>query len=208
MEEFQRFLMALSERPGSTLAISAHRLPYNSKAFKISRSSCAEKGPLQMSGLRWLCHRSRHCLAILPGSWCAIAAHLFAPNSLTSAFRASSSFTVQGPFVMLGSSTFCHRCRHCTSLRSLSASDIAFQFFPSFALTAECKTESSSSDHFREPPRFLGVGASLMSSSSSKGDTVAEMVGVLAFSNKGALFVCAGFASISDRSESLKCCIS
>lgn len=52
MDEFQWFLMALSVRPGSSLAISAHLFPISLCDCKISRSSSSDHGALQMSGLR------------------------------------------------------------------------------------------------------------------------------------------------------------
>eukprot|EP00966_Prymnesium_polylepis_P207761 4812691-Prymnesium_polylepis.1 len=80
--EFQRtqeFFIELSVRPGRDLAISAHLLP-SSACFEItSASSSALHAPLLIAGSSWLCHRSRHCLPLRPGSALAISAHLQPP---------------------------------------------------------------------------------------------------------------------------------
>ena len=60
--EFQWFLMALSVRPGSSLAISAHRLPHFLWADCKMVSSSAVHSPFFTAGSRWLCqlHTSIH----------------------------------------------------------------------------------------------------------------------------------------------------
>ena len=62
--EFQRFLIALSVRPGKHLTITDHRVPYRLTASWIARSSSAVHFAFVTCGLRWLCHRSRHCLPV------------------------------------------------------------------------------------------------------------------------------------------------
>ena len=66
---FQRFLIALSVRPGSKVAISAHLLPWLLCASTRTSSSLRVQPHFLMSGFRWLCHRSRHCFPMRPGSW-------------------------------------------------------------------------------------------------------------------------------------------
>ena len=56
MDEFQWFLMALSVRPCSSVAISAQRCPTSRHAVTMTRSSSSVHGSLLMSGERWLCH--------------------------------------------------------------------------------------------------------------------------------------------------------
>ena len=81
MDEFQWFLMALSvlpsekksvglrvllelprpekphtHRPGSSLAISAQRLPSVTCASRMTRSSASDHDSLLMCGFKWLCH--------------------------------------------------------------------------------------------------------------------------------------------------------
>jgi hypothetical protein len=56
MDEFQWFLMALSVRPGRSLAISAHLGPVVWIADRMARSSSSVHGPFWMLGSRWLCH--------------------------------------------------------------------------------------------------------------------------------------------------------
>lgn len=73
MVEFQWFLIALSVRPGRSLAISAHLLPSCLCASISMLSSSSDHASFLIEGLRWLCHRSRHCLPILP-CWRAIKA--------------------------------------------------------------------------------------------------------------------------------------
>ena len=60
--------MELSVLPGRHLAISAHRLPIILCARKRRHYSIAVHWSFLMWGLRWLCHRSRHCLPTLPAS--------------------------------------------------------------------------------------------------------------------------------------------
>mmetsp|Transcript_6391 Transcript_6391/g.21443 ORF Transcript_6391/g.21443 Transcript_6391/m.21443 type:complete len:217 (+) Transcript_6391:1338-1988(+) len=106
---FQWFLIALSVRPTNVFAISAHLFPNVLCAMIKLRSSSRDHSSRLISGLRWLYHRSRHCLPIRPGSCCAILLHCFAPNSPTSSMILASSSLVQGPFTSSGFSTFCHR---------------------------------------------------------------------------------------------------
>ena len=54
-DEFQWFFIALSVRPGSTLAISAHRFPNLWWASRMLRSSLSVHGALLICGFRWLC---------------------------------------------------------------------------------------------------------------------------------------------------------
>jgi hypothetical protein len=51
---FQWFLMALSVRPGSSLAMVAHLLPCCACAFRMRRSSSSVKVSLRTSGFSWL----------------------------------------------------------------------------------------------------------------------------------------------------------
>ena len=148
IDEFQRFLMALSVRPGSVLAISAHRFPRIACAWGGSEGrhqglprrsspeprlsvpglggtaqhaqmpwvenetggsppSCSAGGgratcrrrlsshsdhdSFEISGSRWLCQRSLHCLPRRPGSSAAIRAHCLVPHLATAAVTFSSS---------------------------------------------------------------------------------------------------------------------
>ena len=83
MLEFQWFLIALSVRPGSSFAISAHLLPHSRHAVTITASSASVHGPLLMSAHKWLCHRSRHCFPSRPFSASAITVHDLAPCRFT-----------------------------------------------------------------------------------------------------------------------------
>lgn len=47
-----------------------------------------EREETLMFGLRWLCHLSRHCFPILPGSNFAICDHFLSPNWFTNSTRA------------------------------------------------------------------------------------------------------------------------
>jgi len=109
--------MALSVRPGNDLAISAQRLPFSACAIISWRSSSALHSSRLMSGSRWLYHRSRHCFPIRPGSSLAIFDQRFGPSSVTSWTIFASSSAVHGPLTRSGFSTFCHLCKHCTSVR-------------------------------------------------------------------------------------------
>jgi hypothetical protein len=50
-----------------------------SRRIELALSSSAVHESFLMSGLRWLCHRSRHCLPLRPGRCRAICAHFFVP---------------------------------------------------------------------------------------------------------------------------------
>lgn len=96
-------------RPGNILAISAQRFPTVTCDSRIVRSSSSFQGCLEMSGFKWLCHRSRHCFPIRPGRFDAINDHFFAPYFLTSSTTFRSSSAVHGPLMRDGFNTFCHR---------------------------------------------------------------------------------------------------
>ena len=105
MEEFQWFLMELSVRPGRYLAISAQRLPKVLWARNKIHSSCSLQSYFLISGFKWLCHRSLHCLPILPilnhflpGRFSEIVVHFCAPYFWTSLMRYASSSVVQDRF--------------------------------------------------------------------------------------------------------------
>merc|ERR1740124_1160517 len=70
--EFQRFLIALSVRPGSICAILDHLVPSFCTSSIMSWSSASVHSSLLTEGHTWLCHRSLHCLPTLPGSSFAI----------------------------------------------------------------------------------------------------------------------------------------
>jgi hypothetical protein len=54
--EFHRFLIALSVRPGSCLAISAHLVPTCCTSSMMSCSSSSVQSSLFTDGHKWLCH--------------------------------------------------------------------------------------------------------------------------------------------------------
>lgn len=53
-----------------------------------------------ISGLRWLCQRSRHCLPMRPFRCLAINVHRFGPYFRTNSMTCSSSSLVQGPVIL------------------------------------------------------------------------------------------------------------
>ena len=73
-------------------------------------------------------YRSRHCFPMRPGKAFAITDHFLAPWACTRSMTFASSSAVQGPLTSSGLSTFCHRWRHWTSVRSGKVSAIFFQF--------------------------------------------------------------------------------
>jgi len=77
--------------PVNSLAISAHRLPRSRWDSRMARSSSSLQGCLLIEGSRLLCHRSRHCLPLRPGSSRAIWDHSLAPNLPTNSIRAAWS---------------------------------------------------------------------------------------------------------------------
>jgi hypothetical protein len=63
--------------------------------------------------------------------------------------------------------TFCHLCRHCTSVLPFKLSEIFFQFLPSFASTAFLRHSSSVTVHLPMEARRLGDVEGLSSTASS-----------------------------------------
>ena len=107
-------------------------------------SSSGVHGSLTISGFRWLYHRSLHCFPNRPESDFAMTDQLFTPSDSTRFLTILSSSAVHGPFTNPGLRTFCHRCRHCTSVLSSICSEIIFQFFPLKFFTAVRNFSSSS----------------------------------------------------------------
>mmetsp|Transcript_8411 Transcript_8411/g.7536 ORF Transcript_8411/g.7536 Transcript_8411/m.7536 type:complete len:232 (-) Transcript_8411:249-944(-) len=167
--EFHLFLIALSVLPGNSLAISAHLLPLTLCSSIIILSSSSVHGDLLISGFKWLYHLSRHCFPNRPFSCRAMNDQLFTPYDATKLTTQSSSSCVHGPFIRPGRKTFCHLCRHCTSVLASNKFEIFFQFLPPFFSTASRNISSSSTVHFP----LVGVfdilsGASLIESNSSQ----------------------------------------
>ncbi|KAG9453526.1 hypothetical protein H6P81_006430 [Aristolochia fimbriata] len=97
--EFQWFLMALSVRPGRSLAMAAHLFPWAAWAEMITSSSSSEKGRCCTEGLNWLHHRSRHDFPDLPGTPALIADQFLGPCCVTSFLNTSSSSGLHDPFI-------------------------------------------------------------------------------------------------------------
>lgn len=100
IEEFQWFLIELSVLPTIALAKSAHRFPWTLWWRKRSQSSSSLQGAFLISGLRWLCHLSLHCLPSLPGRLAAIEVHFSGPNLWTNLNNNKSSSSVQGSLLL------------------------------------------------------------------------------------------------------------
>ena len=94
--EFQKFLMALSVLPGTSLAISAHLLPILLCSLRINCSSWVDQGSRFIAGSNWLCHRSRICFAERSGRLFAILHQRRRPNFCTISRIRSSSCCVHG----------------------------------------------------------------------------------------------------------------
>mmetsp|Transcript_26908 Transcript_26908/g.54814 ORF Transcript_26908/g.54814 Transcript_26908/m.54814 type:complete len:313 (-) Transcript_26908:428-1366(-) len=97
--EFQWFLMALSVRPGSSFAISAHRFCSRLWASMSKASSSGVQRSLRTLGSSWLCHRSRICFPVRPGRCMASDDQDLRPWILTSCMTVSSSSFVHGHFI-------------------------------------------------------------------------------------------------------------
>ena len=74
-----------------------HLLPMVLWACRMMSSSSCVHASFLMSGLRWLCHRSLHCLPIRPGRLAAMVLHFFGPYLSTSCTTILSSAFVHGP---------------------------------------------------------------------------------------------------------------
>ena len=96
--ELKRFLMALSVRPSTYLAMSHQRLPCTKCSFTISMSSSMVHLRFVIFGSKWLCHLSRHCFPIRPGRLLATWVQFLAPCETTILVKISSSSLVQVPF--------------------------------------------------------------------------------------------------------------
>ena len=95
--ELKRFLMALSVRPSTCLAMSHQRLPCTKCNLTMSISSSTVHLRLVMLGSRWLCHLSRHCFPMRPGRLLATWVQFLAPRVVTIWVKISSSPAVQVP---------------------------------------------------------------------------------------------------------------
>lgn len=144
MEEFQWFLIELSVLPSRTFAISAHLFPIFQCWRKRVHSSSIDQFSFLILGFKWLCHLSLHCFPILPGRLSAMDVHFYGPFFSTKSSTSLSSSGVQGPFMSVGFNTFCHLCKHYTSVLPFKSSAIFFQFFASYLSTASYRRLSSS----------------------------------------------------------------
>jgi hypothetical protein len=142
--EFQWFLMWLSVLPGRSLLINAHLLPYMRYAWINVISSSSVHLSFLMSGFRWLCHLSLHCFPIRPLKCLAISDQFLGPFIVTNFVSLSSSSSVHMPLTNFGFNTFCHLCRHWTSVRLLKWELIFFQFFAPCFFTSFIRSSSSS----------------------------------------------------------------
>mmetsp|Transcript_19212 Transcript_19212/g.48906 ORF Transcript_19212/g.48906 Transcript_19212/m.48906 type:complete len:458 (-) Transcript_19212:212-1585(-) len=143
IEEFQWFLIELSVRPGSALAISAHLLPTLACSASSFSSSSGVHASFRMPSSSWLCQRSRHCLPMRPGRCEAICDHFLGPSSSTRRITVSSSSFVHGPLTSAGLSTLDQRCAHCTSVLSRKCEFTFFQSASTSGSAAAIKSLSS-----------------------------------------------------------------
>jgi hypothetical protein len=97
--EFQWFLMALSVRPESNLAMVAHLFPNLAWARRMASSSSGVKGRCSTCGESWLHHRRRHDLPDRPGMDLLMRDQLRAPWRPTRRCSASSSSGLHGPLI-------------------------------------------------------------------------------------------------------------
>ena len=89
---FQWFFTLFSALPGRALASSTHRLPHRAWALTSAASSLCDHAVFLMSGLSWLCQRSRHCLPTRPGKRAARADQWPSPWMATSLFFFEENF--------------------------------------------------------------------------------------------------------------------
>lgn len=161
--EYHRFFTALSERPGSLRAMTAHLLPSSSCSLHSWASSSAVKGVCFSVGSRWLTQRSRHCLPMRPGNCFAMAAHEGGPllSDTNLRMRASSSGVHDPLMVAVPCIMFACLCRHSTSLRRPSrySSEIRFHLFslPSAATPRRKHSSSSLLQAFLRLPREVAA---------------------------------------------------
>eukprot|EP00964_Phaeocystis_antarctica_P006952 scaffold3756_cov60-Phaeocystis_antarctica.AAC.2 len=98
--EFHRFLIALSVRPGKSLTISDQRVPSSCTFRMMAASSSTDQSDLSTSGLRWLCHRSRHCFPERPTICLPTALQRILPPSAVIAATSRSSCASWSAFQM------------------------------------------------------------------------------------------------------------
>ncbi|KVI09928.1 Ribosomal protein L41 [Cynara cardunculus var. scolymus] len=98
--EFQWFLIALSVRPGRSLEMVDHLLPWIACARRITSSSSRVNGRCSTSGLSWLHHRRRHDFPERPGILELMRDQLRGPCCSTSFTRVASSCGLQEPLIL------------------------------------------------------------------------------------------------------------
>mmetsp|Transcript_22155 Transcript_22155/g.77652 ORF Transcript_22155/g.77652 Transcript_22155/m.77652 type:complete len:349 (-) Transcript_22155:512-1558(-) len=119
--QYHRFLTALSGRPGRRSAIALHLLPSSACAATSARSSASVHGPLFTVGSRLFTHRSRHCLALRPGTWPAISPHTLtsSPTRASNSTSSASSSGAHAPFTI--GLLLCQNRRHASGVRPYEA---------------------------------------------------------------------------------------
>mmetsp|Transcript_13995 Transcript_13995/g.43739 ORF Transcript_13995/g.43739 Transcript_13995/m.43739 type:complete len:365 (-) Transcript_13995:75-1169(-) len=100
--EFHLFLIALSVRPVSSLAISFQRVPCRCTSAAMIASSSADHAPFFTSGQRCWTQRSRHCLPARLSMPSEILVQFRAPCSAISSISSLSSSADHGFFTHLG----------------------------------------------------------------------------------------------------------
>ena len=144
---YQRFFTSLSLRPGSMRAIFAHLLPNSARTLTINFSSSSDQLVFFNSGLRWLCHLSRHCFPTRPGKKRPMNDHFVRPCCLTNDCSASSSSGVQEPLplTIFGFNTMRQWAMHCSCVfNPPTCWTILIQFLDLCTLTATWRASLSS----------------------------------------------------------------
>ena len=97
LRQYHRFFTALSGRPDRRREMRLQRLPRRPCASISTSSSSCVHGVFLTLGSRLFTHRSRHCFALRPGMWAAVAFHRRAPLRSTSRVNSASSFADHAP---------------------------------------------------------------------------------------------------------------
>ena len=95
--ELKRFLMALSVRPSTLLAISHQRFPFMRCSLMMIISSSKVHLRFLTFGSKWLCQRSRHYFPMRPGRLLATFVQFLAPSLSTIRLKIWSSSFDQVP---------------------------------------------------------------------------------------------------------------
>mmetsp|Transcript_78009 Transcript_78009/g.189003 ORF Transcript_78009/g.189003 Transcript_78009/m.189003 type:complete len:330 (+) Transcript_78009:853-1842(+) len=162
--QYHLFFTALSGLPGIRSAMALHLLPSSFCAAMSAASSSADQGPLFTVGSRLLTHRSRHCLALRPGTWPAMSLHTFTRSPISSSSDTSSSSSSGAQEPLISGCAICQKREHASRVRPKPsmAATTASQLCSPCRTTAARIVSRSTGDHGSVGPFIAPACASMM----------------------------------------------